>query len=279
MHLTSVLETLCGALVGLCLGRFLNVLIHRLPQRMAEEEDQALSEALQARGLAALSSGTAGQAEGQGHSRLRASCCPHCLQGLRWWHQMPLIGFVMLRGRCAHCSQPMAWRYPLVEWLAGLWLGWCCARWGLSPQAMAVGGAGLALLALASIDAQHLLLPDAITLPLLWAGLLCATTGWHALPLQDAVWGAALGYALMASMAWLFWRLTGKEGLGGGDFKLFAALGAWQGWMALPWLLLIACLGSVAWVVWRQQQGRPRQLQYPFGPWLALAGGLHWLAG
>lgn len=279
MDLTTVFAPLCGALVGLCLGSFLNVVIHRIPLRMAAEEAQALNEALQARGLAAPSADAVGPPHPQGHSLLHASRCPHCLHPLKWRHNIPLLGFAVLRGRCAHCGQAIAWRYPMVELLAGLWLGLCCARWGLSPQALAVGGAGLALLALAAIDAEHVLLPDAITLPLLWAGLLCASAGWHALPLQHALWGAALGYTLMAGVAWLFWRLTGKEGLGGGDFKLFAALGAWQGWMALPWLLLIACLGSVAWVIWRQQQGRPRQRHYPFGPWLALAGGLYWVAG
>ena len=217
MDLTTVFAPLCGALVGLCLGSFLNVVIHRIPLRMAAEEAQALNEALQARGLAAPSADAVGPPHPQGHSLLHASRCPHCLHPLKWRHNIPLLGFAVLRGRCAHCGQAIAWRYPMVELLAGLWLGLCCARWGLSPQALAVGGAGLALLALAAIDAEHLLLPDAITLPLLWAGLLCASAGWHALPLQHALWGAALGYTLMAGVAWLFWRLTGKEGLGGGE--------------------------------------------------------------
>lgn len=276
MNPMSVFETLSGALVGLCLGSFLNVVIHRLPLRMARQEEEALHEVLQARGHDLTLPPLDHQAA-TGHSLWRASRCPHCHHRLWWRHNIPLLGFALLRGRCAHCAQPIAWRYPLVELLAGVWLAFCCARWGVSAQALALGGAGLCLLALAAIDAEHLLLPDALTLPMVWAGLLCATGGWHGVALADAVWGAALGYSLLAGAAWVFFRITGKEGLGGGDFKLFAALGAWQGWMALPWVLLIACIGSLAWLAWRSRQAGFQQGHYPFGPWLALGGIVQWL--
>lgn len=277
MNAMALLETLSGGLVGLCLGSFLNVVIHRLPLRLAREEEHALQEALQVRGHIQETPLPVRGEPDCAHSLWRASRCPHCHHLLSWRHNIPLLGFALLRGRCAHCAQAIAWRYPLVELLAGAWLAYCCARWGGSAQALALGGAGLCLLALAAIDAEHLLLPDALTQPLLWAGLLGATVGWHGVALADAVWGAALGYSLLAGAAWVFYRLTGKEGLGGGDFKLFAALGAWQGWMALPMVLLIACVGSLAWVAWRSRQGHFRQGHYPFGPWLALGGIAQWL--
>lgn len=162
-----------------------------------------------------------------------------------------------------------------VELLCALWLTLCTAQWGPSAEAAAQGLAGLGLIALAFIDAEHLLLPDALTLPLLWAGLLAASLGWTAVAPAQALLGAALGYTLIAVPAMLYrWR-TGTDGLGLGDAKLLAATGAWQGLMAVPAVLLIAGLSSLIWLAWRRRLRKAEV--YAFGPWLATASLLSWL--
>ena len=153
----------------------------------------------------------------------------------------------------------------------------CTAKWGLSPTAMSIAVAGLCLIALMFIDAEHMLLPDALTQPLLWGGLLSACAGWTTTHAEHAILGAALGYTMVAAPATLYrWR-TGMEGLGRGDAKLLAAIGAWQGLMAPPAVLLFAGIGSLVWVVCWRRQAMLTRTPYPFGPWLAASSMLGWL--
>ena len=256
---------LIAALVGLQIGSFLNVLVWRLPQMMQREWDAQCAEA---RGeditpLPVFNLATPG------------SSCPHCHTRLRVRDLVPVLSFVLLKGRCAHCHAPVSWRYPLVETLVmGGW-AFCVWHWGWGAQAIAWSLFATVLLALALIDADTMLLPDGLTLPLMWAGMLLSS--WHLidLTLMDSVWGAAAGYGVLWAVQTVFALITGKQGMGEGDFKLLAALGAWLGWVALPVLVLLASVGGVcvalAWRgMGRLQPGQPM----PFGPYLAAAGAL-----
>lgn len=255
----AVFLVIASGLVGLCLGSFLNVLIHRLPQMLLASAAPDNSE--QDLGLC-----------------WPASHCVHCLHPLRWHENMPLISFIGLRGRCGHCAQSISWRYPLVELLSAIWLMSCATKWGLSASTVLYAFAGLCLIALVFIDAAHMLLPDALTQPLLWGGLLSACSGWTTTPAEEAILGATLGYALLAVPAAIYrWR-TGVNGLGQGDAKLLAAIGAWQGFMAPPTVLMIAGLSSLLWIVCWRRQFLMTQTPYPFGPWLAVTSmaGMLW---
>ncbi len=260
MHLTlhMVLLVISSGLVGLCIGIFLNKLIHRLP-------------------LMLLASEKFDTVEPYWGLFRPAWQCVHCTRPLRWQDNIPLASFAWLRGRCGHYVQPISWRYPLVELLSAVWLMSCAAKWGLSASAMSIAVAGLCLIALMFIDAEHMLLPDALTQPLLWGGLLSSCAGWTTTHSEHAILGAALGYALVAAPAALYrWR-TGVEGLGGGDAKLLAAIGAWQGFVAPPAVLMFAGIGSLIWLLgWRRHVLMTRT-PYPFGPWLAAASMIGWL--
>jgi leader peptidase (prepilin peptidase)/N-methyltransferase len=265
------LFALCAALSGLVIGSFLNVVIVRLP-RMMERDWAAQAQAWQ-------DAQAAGRAPAEGPASVARfdlawppSHCPHCEHPLRWHHNLPVIGWLGLRGKCAHCASPIAWHYPVVEGLTAVLFAACA--WMLGPTLPALAAMGLcaALVALTFIDAQTGLLPDDITLPLLWAGLLVNTAGSFA-PLSEAVIGAALGYAVLWMVFQAFRLATGKEGMGFGDFKLLAALGAWFGWRALPEIVLLSSLagvlvGGVLLVAGRARREDP----LPFGPYLAAAG-------
>jgi prepilin signal peptidase PulO-like enzyme (type II secretory pathway) len=183
-----------------------------------------------------------------------ASHCPHCGQSLHWFDNIPLLGYLLLRGRCRHCQAVIAWQYPAVELATALIFVWSLGRYGMSADALAWAGFASTLLALAVIDARTTLLPDALTQPLTWAGLMAASMDLSGLPLADALWGAVAGYLFLWSVYWLFRLVTGQEGMGRGDFKLMAALGAWFGWQALIALVMIASLSGLAvglWLQWR----------------------------
>lgn len=262
-------QLLAALLVGAMVGSFLNVVIHRLP-RMLERDWQA-----QARELLGL------PVDPQPRYDLAqpASHCPHCGHAISAWENVPLVSWLVLRGRCRHCRAPIGWRYPLVELLGAL--AAAAAVWCFGPtwQALAAAGFLWCAIALAFIDLDTRLLPDALTLPLLWAGLLVNLHGTF-VPLPDAVLGAVAGYLVLWSIYWLFKLLTGKEGMGYGDFKLLAAIGAWLGWTALPLVLLLASLtGAVVGIalktLGRLEQGQP----LPFGPFLAAGGAVALLWG
>jgi leader peptidase (prepilin peptidase)/N-methyltransferase len=252
------------ALFGLVIGSFLNVVIHRLPRMM---EAQWAAEAHAHAGHEAHNDGAAYNLAVPG------SHCPHCHAALRWTDNIPVLSYLWLRGRCRQCQAPIGWRYPAVELLTCALFVWSFAVHGVSASALAWAGFASALVALAAIDADTHLLPDAITQPLVWAGLLAASGHLSGQTLTDALVGAVAGYLFLWSVYWLFKLLTGKEGMGQGDFKLLAALGAWLGWPALVSLVLIASLTGVAGgLILRARQRLGQDGYIPFGPFLAFAG-------
>jgi leader peptidase (prepilin peptidase)/N-methyltransferase len=199
--------------------------------------------------------------------------CPACGHVLSWWELMPVLGYVLLRGRCRSCARPIGWRDPVVELVCAALFAACAWRWGLSASTLAWAGYAACLLALACIDADTQLLPDDLTQPLLWAGLIGAALGWTAVGLNDALWGAVAGYGLLWSVNRGFGLLTGKQGMGQGDFKLLAALGAWLGWQALlPLVLLSSGAGALIGLARRLHGSLAQGEPLAFGPYLALAG-------
>lgn len=270
------------ALLGLLIGSFLNVLVHRLPRMMERQWQAELAAATQANSQPFTSSLPPQL------SLLRPrSHCPRCGHVLRWHENIPLLSYIVLRGRCSACHGAIGVRYPLVELGTALLFAWCAARAGSTqlPTALAWCGFCAVLLALALIDQDTTLLPDSLTQPLLWTGLGGAALGWTGTALVDAFWGAAAGYLSLWLLATSFRWTTGREGMGQGDFKLLAALGAWLGWVALPPLLLLASsLGALVGLalLWRHRRGsmhtteeepvKEPPLYVPFGPFLAFAG-------
>jgi leader peptidase (prepilin peptidase)/N-methyltransferase len=250
-----------AALAGLFVGGWLTVLTYRLP-RMMEREWQA--QCLDAVGHARPDSP-------DGLFR-PASHCPACNTPVRGWRRLPVLGWLLLRGRCAACNAVIAWRYPAIELLTCALFTACAWRYGATPVALFAMGLSAMLVALAWIDFESTLLPDVLTQPLVWAGLLVNLFGtFTTLPM--AVIGAVAGYVFLWLIFHLFRLLTGREGMGYGDFKLLAALGAWFGAESLPMLLLAASLVGVAiggalTLSGRASRGQP----LPFGPYLALAG-------
>lgn len=255
-------------LVGLFVGSFLNVVIYRLPMMM---------ERRWAADCAALQRGSEGS-EGNAMTdpfnlMVPRSHCPQCHHTIHWFENIPVISYVVLHGRCSQCGTPIGVRHPCVELLTAALFAWCGWRWGTSATALAWSGFAASLLSLAAIDWDTTLLPDDITLPLVWAGLCAAALGLTGTGLSQAFWGAVGGYVSLWLVYWGFRLATGKEGMGYGDFKLFAALGAWMGWPALvPMILMASLLGATVGMALKVS-GRLRPGGYvPFGPFLALAG-------
>ena len=251
-----------AAMLGLLVGSFLNVVIHRLP-KMMEADWQAQAAELR---------GEDAPARARYNLVVPRSACPSCGTPIAAWQNVPVLSWLLLRGRCGHCSAPIPARYPIVEALTGVLAACAIARYGASAA-----GAGAMLLtfflvALAFIDLDTQLLPDDLTLPLLWLGLAFNLAGTFA-PIADAVVGAMAGYGILWAVYWAFRLATGKEGMGHGDFKLLAALGAWFGWQALPAIVLLAsAVGAavgIAMIVFARHR---REVPIPFGPYLAGAG-------
>ena len=270
-------------LLGLAIGSFLNVVIHRLPRMMEAQWAAAMDAETNTNADTDADATTAGQQahahatvtspDGAYNIAVPSSHCPHCGHALSWHENIPVISYLWLKGRCQQCHAPIGWRYPAIELVCAALFAWNFAQHGLSASALAWSGFAAALIALAAIDADTTLLPDAITQPLVWSGLLAASWGLSQVSLSTALWGAVVGYLFLWSVYWLFKLITGKEGMGQGDFKLLAALGAWLGWPALLSLVLIASLTGVAYGLWlRLRQRMPQDGQMPFGPFLALAG-------
>jgi len=264
------------ALLGLCIGSFLNVVIHRLPQMLERGWKLDSAEML---GLDPAKAGTGvALADPITLSKPR-SRCPSCGHAIAWHENIPVLSYLRLGGKCSACKTRISPRYPLVELLtAALFaaVGW---RFGPQPAALLWCGLVAVLVALAGIDWDTTLLPDDLTLPLLWAGLVASTLGWT-IPLPQALWGAVAGYLSLWSVYWLFKLTTGKEGMGHGDFKLLAALGAWLGWqMILPVVLGASVLGALV-GLGMKFSGALREGRYvPFGPFLAGSGVAVLLAG
>ena len=252
------------ALLGLVVGSFLNVVIHRLP-RMLEAQWAAAS--------ADAESAAKAPAGRPYNIAVPGSHCPQCGHVLRWMEKIPVLSYLGLQGRCSQCHTAIGWRYPAIELLTAGVFVWSFAQHGASFSALAWAGFAAALICLAAIDADTTLLPDAITQPLVWSGLLAASLGLSHVGLGTALWGAVAGYLLLWAGFWVFKGVTGKEGMGQGDFKLLAALGAWLGWPALLSLVLIASItGVVGGLILRLRQRMSEDGYIPFGPFLALAG-------
>lgn len=267
---------------GLLIGSFLNVVIARLPRMMEQQWLHECAQAVhQSRGEP---TGQEPEAPARFNLVFPPSQCPSCGHRIRWYENIPLASWVFLRARCSNCHAPISWRYPLVELVTGLLFLLCVMQFGVTTMAVAAMGLCAALVALAFIDADTTLLPDQITLPLVWAGLLFNLLGGF-VPLSTAVVGAMAGYLSLWTVFWIFYFVTGKEGMGFGDFKLFAALGAWMGWQVLIGIILIASIsGLIVTLALRlfgrlQRADQETQVYIPFGPYLVLGGLVALFAG
>ncbi len=256
-----------AALFGLMIGSFLNVVIHRLPLMMQREWEQEARAVLEQ----ADPAGTPPQRFDLWWPRSR---CPECSREIRARENIPILSFLLLRGRCPGCAARISWQYPLVELLTAVLF--TATIWHFGPTAtglVALLFTGF-LIAASGIDARTTLLPDQLTLPLLWLGLAANHFGLFT-DLESAVIGAMAGYLSLWLVYHGFRLLTGKEGMGYGDFKLLAAIGAWLGWQALPVVLLLASLvGAIVGIALILLRGRDRNIPIPFGPYLAAAGWL-----
>jgi leader peptidase (prepilin peptidase)/N-methyltransferase len=256
------LSPLVLALFGLCIGSFLNVVIHRLPLMLERGWKMESADLL----------GVAHEETPAVTLSTPRSRCPACGHAIAWYENIPLASWLWLRARCSACKTPISARYPLVEVATALLFALVGWRFGAEPVALLWCFFCAVLVALAGIDWDTTLLPDNLTLPLLWAGLASAAVGWT-LPLADAVWGAIVGYLSLWSVYWLFKLTTGKEGMGFGDFKLLAALGAWLGWkMILPIVLGASVIGAIIGIIMKMSSSLREGRYVPFGPFLAGAG-------
>jgi leader peptidase (prepilin peptidase)/N-methyltransferase len=263
VELQWVAASLAGIL-GLLIGSFLNVVIYRLPKMM---ERQWAAE------CAELSEKHPQQEEAPFNLMVPRSRCPHCAHQIRWFENVPVVSYLALGGKCASCKAPISPRYPLVEVATGALFFFCVWQWGATMTGATWCVFAAALLALALIDWDTTLLPDDITLPLLWLGLVAASLRWIPVDLNSALWGAIAGYLSLWSVYWAFKLVTGKEGMGYGDFKLFAALGAWFGWQTLiPMILLASVIGAVVGIAMKFASQLREGGYIPFGPFLAGAG-------
>ena len=257
------------AALGLVIGSFLNVVILRLPRMMERDWRRECAELL-------ADADEADGADADSAERLTlstpGSSCPNCGHHIRPWENIPVLSFLLLRGRCSNCSKPISWRYPLIEALTALLS--LIVIWQFGPTLQGAFALVLTwgLIALAAIDVDTQLLPDDITLPLLWLGLLLSVQGLF-VDSETAIIGAAAGYMSLWLVFHLFRLLTGKEGMGRGDFKLLALFGAWLGWQSLPQILLLSTIPGALFGIALIASGRSeRKTPIAFGPFLAIAG-------
>jgi leader peptidase (prepilin peptidase)/N-methyltransferase len=264
------------------IGSFLNVVIHRFPVMMKREWQQECNQYLQEYhedivkkiGIEQLNKPIDAFPE-KYNLVVPGSACPKCKTSIKPWHNLPVLGWLMLKGKCAACHAPISARYPIIEFITGLLIATLAWHFGPSWQFVFASILTFVLVALTGIDLDEMLLPDQMTLPLLWLGLIINLNHTFARP-TDAIIGAAAGYLSLWSIFWFFKILTGKEGMGYGDFKLLAVFGAWLGWQMLPLVILLSSLvGAVVGITMivskRLKQGNP----IPFGPYIAAAG---WIA-
>lgn len=265
-EVTPEVGVVAAGIFGLLIGSFLNVVIYRLPKMMERQWARECAEL----------TGKPADAEATETFNLLVprSRCSSCGHAIRWYENIPVLSYIFLRGKCSACGTPYGLRYPVVELVSGALFCFCAWRWGLSVTALLWFGFAAALLVLALIDWDTTLLPDDITLPLLWAGLIVAALQWNpSVNLGNALWGAVAGYLSLWLVYWAFKLVTGKEGMGYGDFKLFAALGAWFGWAALvPMILMASVIGAVVGIAMKFSSGLREGGYVPFGPFLAGAG-------
>jgi len=252
--------------LGLMVGSFLNVVIYRLPLIMETRWRQGCFELLE------MESEPVDKPMSLAFPN---SHCPACNAPIKPWQNVPVISYLVLRGKCASCATAISKRYPILELTTGIMTMMLGFYFQVPVALLGVVLFTWALIALTMIDVDHQLLPDDITLPLLWLGLLLNVFDTY-VPLADAVLGAMAGYGVLWSVYWLFKLITGKEGMGYGDFKLLAALGAWMGWQALPLIILFSSVvGALLGIAMIMKSGRSKDTPMPFGPYLAIAG---WIA-
>ncbi|MEQ7921207.1 A24 family peptidase [Xanthomonas sp. WHRI 1810A] len=257
---------LCTLVLGLLVGSFLNVVVFRLPIMLMRDWKAQSREMLELPPEPPTETF---------NLLLPHSRCPHCSHKIRPWENLPVISYLALGGKCSSCKAPISKRYPLVELTCGVLSAFIAWHFGFGWQAGAMLVLSWGLLAMSLIDADHQLLPDAIVLPLLWMGLIVNAFGLFT-SLTDALWGAVFGYLVLWLVFWLFKLVTGKEGMGYGDFKLLAMLGAWGGWQILPLTILLSSLvGAVLGLIMLRLRNVETSTPIPFGPYLAIAG---WIA-
>ena len=259
----------CALVLGALIGSFLNVVIYRLPLMMERAWADELA-------LSTLAGGAEDSIEPTPRERFNLitprSRCGSCGHKITALENVPIVSWLVLRGKCSACKTPISARYPLVEMVTALLFFFCAWHWGASLQTVTAMIFCALLVALTGIDLDTQLLPDQLTLPLLWLGLLVNVAGVFA-PLADAVIGAAAGYLALWAVYWIFKFATGREGMGYGDFKLLAALGAWFGWLALPIILLLSSVvGAAVGIAILLVQKKGRNTAIAFGPYLAMAG-------
>ena len=270
-ELGAALAPVLALVLGLLVGSFLNVVILRLPPRLEylwQQDARMILDwpqpiyDLRPPGLV-----------------FESSHCPRCKHQLRFWENIPLLSWLLLRGRCRACRAPISLQYPLVEALSAVASWLVVLRFGFSFEAGVALLLSWFLIAASGIDLRTTLLPDQLTLPLLWLGLIAAVFELYVTPVA-AIWGAVAGYLCLWSVYWVFKWLTGREGMGYGDFKLLAALGAFCGWQGLlPIVLMSSLIGAVVGGAFLLIAGQDRHTQLPFGPYLAVAGWLQFLYG
>ena len=254
-----------AGIFGLIIGSFLNVVIHRLPIMMEREWKQDCAETFPELNIPIE--------KDKFNLSVPRSTCPHCKTPLKFYDNIPLISWLLLKGKCRYCKGTISSRYPLVELLTAAASITIAAHFSFGSYSLSLLFFTFALIAATFIDFDTMLLPDQITLPLVWSGIMVALLSWGPISLQDAVIGAMAGYLCLWSIYWLFKLLTGKEGMGYGDFKLLAALGAWLGWQHLPMIILLSSLvGLFFGIIQLRLQRKGIDKQFPFGPYLAIAG-------
>lgn len=263
MLVSQMFDAGLAGVFGLLIGSFLNVVIYRLPKIMERQWAAECAEL----------AGKEPEAAEPFNLLVPRSRCQQCGHQIRWYENIPVLSYLFLRGKCSACSTAIGLRYPLVELAtAGLFV-YCIWRWGATPSGVAWCAFAAAIVALALIDWDTTLLPDSITQPLLWAGLIAAAMQWSGVSLSAALWGAVAGYLALWLVYWSFKLVTGKEGMGFGDFKLYAALGAWFGWTALvPVILMASVIGALIGIALKFSSGLREGGYVPFGPFLAAAG-------
>lgn len=260
-----------AVIIGLIVGSFLNVVIYRLPVSMMASWKSECKTFLDAHPADA-----AVDTNEKFNIAFPASHCPKCKAPIKPWQNIPVVSYLLLRGRCANCHESISKRYPLVELTAGILSAFCLYQFGLTYTAALSLLLTWCLIILTMIDIDHQLLPDSITLPLMWVGLVVNTSMQIFTTGESALYGAVFGYGSLWSVYWLFKVITGKEGMGFGDFKLLAALGAWMGWQMLPLVVILSSLvGAVIGIGGILIAGRDKNVPIPFGPYLAIAG---WIA-
>lgn len=265
----NILSASVAGIFGLLIGSFLNVVIHRLPIMMQRESDDYVAQ----------ESGKPLPHLDRYNLTVPRSACPHCGHRITALENIPVLSYLILRGKCAGCNAHISLRYPAIELLTGVLSAILIWHFGTGMAGLATLLFAYLLIAMTFIDADTQLLPDDLTLPLLWCGLLINLNGTF-VPLKDAVIGAAAGYLSLWSIYWLFKLTTGKEGMGYGDFKLLAALGAWLGWVMLPIIILLSSLvGALVGIALIVFAKHGRNNPIPFGPYLAAAGVITLLFG